>query len=90
MGELKRVVIDHGKMTVLMLYEQSVELANVPAKIPTLRARIVGNAMDIRCTYPGCGHSRDWNVGEDGMKRLLEAVRHMHDNAEENELIIQK
>ncbi len=69
MGEIKRVVVGEHQVRALMLYEKSVEQADVPASLPALRGKVIGSMDDIQCTV--CNHKRDWIIGQDGMQELL-------------------
>lgn len=82
MGEIKTVAVSGGRVRALMLYETSIALQDVPDDLPPLRARIIGSAEQIKCTFPGCDHTRDWIIGEDGMRQLLASVKRMHQNIE--------
>lgn len=73
MGEVKKVTVGQHRVRALMLYEQSVESANVPPALPALRGKVIGSMDDICCTL--CGRTRDWIIGEDGMQELLSRPR---------------
>ena len=71
MGEVQRVTYGAGKVRALMLYEQSVDKDNVPDELPPLRGRVIGDMDQIACTYPNCGHTRDWHIGEDAYQQMM-------------------
>jgi hypothetical protein len=73
LGEVKIVMIGQSKVRALMLYEQSVERDQLPAELPELRGRVIGDQDRIRCTI--CQRPvADWLIGEDGLEALLERV----------------
>jgi len=63
------VTVGAHHVRALMLYESSVEQADVPASLPALRGRVSGSMDAIQCTI--CHHTRDWIIGQDGMQELL-------------------
>ena len=68
-GEVKYVMRDSGvRVRALMVYEVSV--LELPAVLPLLRMKTIGDALEIKCTI--CGAVRDWYLGEDGLRELLE------------------
>ena len=69
-GEINKVTVGGHRLRALMLYEHSVEPANVPLSLPALRGKVIGSMDDICCTLSG--RTRDWIIGEDGIKELLQ------------------
>lgn len=55
------------RVTTLLLYDQSQPFP--PEQVPTLRGRIVGTALDLRCTV--CGRTYDWYIGVASMQKML-------------------
>ena len=68
-GEVKKVTFGAVRVNALLLYEQSVELADVPEKLPALRARLIGSASDVTCTI--CNVTMDWIIGQDAFEALM-------------------
>lgn len=75
-GEIKRIRKGEGHVRALWVYEESVSEA--PEEIPPLRAKVTGDADEIRCTVKDCGCTRDWHIGEDGIGQLMEARAKMN------------
>lgn len=75
MGEIRRVMVgEHHKVRALWLYRHSVREANdVSEELPPKRMLIIGTVNEIECTICGC--TRDWILGEDGLKQILDEVR---------------
>jgi hypothetical protein len=48
------------KFASLALYEMSVSVDNVPETTPEIRADVLGDARNIRCTC--CRHKRRWDI----------------------------
>lgn len=69
MGEVKKVTVGQHRVRALMLYEKSVDPADVPPSLPALRGKVIGSMDNICCTI--CEHTRNWIVGEDAMIQLL-------------------
>lgn len=69
MGEVKKLTVGQHKVRALMLYEKSLEAADVPPSLPALRGKVIGSMDDICCTL--CGRTRDWVIGQDGIEGLL-------------------
>lgn len=68
LGEVKTIKIGKYDVRALMLYEKSVELANIPAQLPSLRGRVF--SMDgIQCTL--CDATVDWIIGQDAFDALM-------------------
>jgi hypothetical protein len=73
LGEVRRIFIGQTEVRALMLYEQSVERDQVPAELPALRGKLIGDMDAICCTV--CGQSvADWHIGEDAMEALLNRI----------------
>ena len=68
-GEVKKVTFGSYRVQALMLYENSVELANVPDELPPLRARLIGSAADVTCTI--CQATLEWIIGQDTFDALM-------------------
>ncbi len=67
-GEVKYVTRVSGvRLRALMVYETS--LLELPAELPPLRMKLIGDALEIKCTI--CGAVRDWYLGEDAINELL-------------------
>lgn len=74
LGEVKTILIGNTRVRALMLYEASVQREQVPAELPALRGRVVGDMDQIRCTI--CGRPvADWLIGEDALEALIERVQ---------------
>lgn len=73
MGEIKKIKVGEHTVRALMLYERSLEPAEVPPAMPALRGKVIGSMDAIRCTI--CEHTRDWIIGADGLKELLGHAR---------------
>jgi hypothetical protein len=70
MGEIKKITTRERHVQALMLYEQSVELENVPDELPPLRGRVIGDVLEIRCTI--CKAAMiDWEIGQDAFNALM-------------------
>lgn len=68
-GEVKYLTRDKGvRVRALMQYDRSE--TKLPDELPALRAKLIGDAYDVRCTI--CGTVRDWYMGEDAINELLE------------------
>jgi hypothetical protein len=68
-GEVKKVTFGTRRVKALMLYEQSVELEDVPEELPPLRARLIGSAADVTCTI--CKATLEWIIGQDTFDALM-------------------
>lgn len=68
-GEIKKITFGETRVRALMLYEQSVELCDVPDELPPLRARLVGSSSEITCTI--CKATLDWIIGQDAFNELM-------------------
>jgi len=72
MGEIKKISLrpDGGQVSALMLYENSLACEAIPpAELPPLRQKLIGNALEIKCTL--CEQRRDWFIGEDAFEHLM-------------------
>lgn len=68
-GEVKKITFGTRRVQALMLYESSVELADVPEELPPLRARLIGSAADVSCTI--CKATLEWIIGQDTFDALM-------------------
>ena len=70
LGELAHVYIGQTRVRALMLYEISVERDQVPAELPILRGKVIGDMDQLSCTL--CGRPvADWHIGEDAIEALI-------------------
>lgn len=72
LGEFRKVSsrVTGNKIVALMLYENSeLSVDHVPDELPPLRQRLIGDALDVRCTI--CLHTRDYNMDEDALDQLM-------------------
>ena len=68
-GEVRYVTRESGiRVRALMVYE--VSTVELPAIMPPVRLKVIGDCLEIKCTI--CGAVRDWYLGEDGLRELLE------------------
>jgi len=77
-GETKKITFGTARVQALMLYEQSIELNDVPEELPPLRARLIGSAADVTCTI--CRATIEWIIGQDTFDALMAhypAVKHV-------------
>lgn len=73
LGEVRHAFIGQNRVRALMLYEQSVERDQVPADLPVLRGKVIGDVDEITCTI--CGKSvADWHIGDDALEALLNRI----------------
>jgi hypothetical protein len=70
-GELGEIEIESGKVTGLFLYQESIW---TPPKImPPLRMRLIGTALDIKCTQCQCKFN--WYIGQGALIKLSECIK---------------
>lgn len=73
LGELAHMYIGQTRVRALMLYETSVERDQVPAELPSLRGKVIGDVDGLICTL--CGESvADWHIADDAMEALISRV----------------
>lgn len=73
LGELAYMYIGQTRVRALMLYETSVERDQIPAELPTLRGKVIGDVDGLVCTL--CGKSvADWHISDDAIEALISRV----------------
>lgn len=73
LGEVVHVFIGQTRVRALALYETSVQRDLVPAELPSLRGKVIGDVDAITCSI--CGQPvADWHIGEDAMEVLISRV----------------
>lgn len=76
-GHALGVVRRNGKgLHQLLLYRHAVQMDKRPAQVDVM-AVVEGSVTDIRCDV--CGEMRTWCQGEEGMERLVEQWKKMHE-----------
>jgi hypothetical protein len=66
-----------SKITQLLLYRESIDLAfERPSDVDVI-AVVEGYVADVRCNVPGCGSVRTWVPGEAALKKLLASHKHL-------------